>query len=147
MSTHRLLVVPVVAALALTMGACGSGSSSTSAPTTPSAAAVTETFTGTVGQNGTDIHPFTVTTSGYTLMAGYTALSPNAVTSLGLGVGAWDAASSTCGLNLAQNDSAKVGSTAITGSANAGPYCVRAYDGGNVPAGTTISYTVQVQHY
>ena len=26
-------------------------------------------------------------------------------------------------------------------------YCVRVYDGGNIPAGVTVSYTLQVQHY
>jgi hypothetical protein len=35
----------------------------------------------------------------------------------------------------------------LSGTPNSGAYCVRIYDGGNIPAGATASYTLQVQHY
>jgi hypothetical protein len=80
-------------------------------------------------------------------MAGFTSVTPTSVAALGMGVGAWDATTSTCGLNQSQNDAAKSGSTAISGTAAAGNYCIRVYDGGNIPEGVTASYTLQVQHY
>lgn len=127
---------------------CGSGSSG-STVTTPTATATlaTDTFTGAIEQNGTAVFPFTVTTAGYGLLAGYTSISPSSVAALGLGIGAWDAATSTCSLNVSQNDTGRSGRTALSGTPNSGSYCVRVYDAGNIPAGTTASYTVQVQHY
>jgi len=64
-----------------------------------------------------------------------------------MGIGSWDASTSTCGLNMTQNDSGKNGSTVLSGTANSGAYCLRVYDGGNLSASGSASYTVQVQHY
>ena len=144
-TAKRSALFPILAALSVAANACG-GSSTTSAPS-PTATLSTETFTGSIGQNGTHVHTFTVAASGYTLLVGYTSLDPSSVTALGVGLGAWDSATSTCGLNLTQNDSARSGSTAISGTANAGAYCLRVYDGGNIGANVTASYSVQVQHY
>jgi hypothetical protein len=144
----RLRLLPVLAALALAVSACSNSSdSSLSTVTSPTPTVVTDAFSGSIGQNGTAIHPFTVTTSGYTLLAGYTSISPASVSALGLGVGSWDGATSTCSLNLSQNDIARSGSTALSGTANAGSYCIRVYDGGNLTEGVTATYTLQVQHY
>lgn len=138
----RVAIVVVSAAVA----ACGSNSTTSTSPTaTPTL--VTDNFTGSIAQNGTAVHTFAVTSSGYTLLAGYTSLSPAAVTALGMGIGTWDAAASTCSLNLIQNDAARSGNTGLSGTPGLGSYCLRVYDGGNVPAGTTVSYTVQIQHY
>jgi hypothetical protein len=135
--------------LLLCVAACGSSGSSTPSVTTPTAtpALATETFTGSIDQSGTAVYPFTVTTSGYSLLAGYTSISPTSVTALGLGIGAWDATASTCSLNVSQNDTGRSGSTAISGTPNSGSYCVRVYAAGNIPAGVSASFTVQVQHY
>jgi hypothetical protein len=132
------------------LAACGSSSSGSTltAPTaTSSATLATDTFTGSVDQNGTVIYPFTVTSAGYALLAGYTSISPSTVAALGLGIGSWDATTSTCSLNVSQNDTGRSGSTALSGTPNNGNYCLRIYDAGNIPAGVTASYTVQVQHY
>jgi hypothetical protein len=139
----------LVAVLTLTLGACDGSSTSTTSTTAPTETPVltTETFTGSVGQGGTAIHPFPVKLSGYSLLAGFTSLNPSSQTSLGLGIGTWDASTATCGLNQLQNDAAKAGSTALTGTASAANYCVRVYDGGNIAAGATVGYAVQVQHY
>jgi hypothetical protein len=130
------------------LAACGS-SSSGSTVTTPTATPTlaTDTFAGAIEQNGTAVYPFTVTSSGYTLLAGYTSISPSSVAALGLGIGAWDTSSSTCSLNVSQNDTGRSGSTALSGTPSGGNYCLRIYDAGNIPAGVTASYTVQVQHY
>jgi hypothetical protein len=150
-SAPRYLPLLSVLALALALAACQGSSTSTSSASTVSpsstAALTTETFTGSFGQNGSAIFPFTVANTGYSLLAGFTSLSPSSVTALGLGIGQWDATTSTCGLNMSQSDAAHSGSTAVSGTANAGSYCVRLYDAGNIGQGVTASFTVQVQHY
>lgn len=132
----------------LWLAGCGSNSNA-STLTTPTATATlaTDTFTGSIDQNGTAVYPFTVTNSGYSLLAGYTSISPASIAALGLGIGTWDASTSTCSLNVSQTDTGRTGSTALSGTANSGTYCLRIYDAGNIPAGLTASYTVQVQHY
>jgi hypothetical protein len=140
---------PVLVAAALVVSACSSSSDSSSAlttATTPTATSSTDTFSGTITQGGTAIHPFTVKTSGYSVLAGYTSLSPASVTALGMGIGTWDG--STCSLNVSQNDTSRAGNTALSGTAYSGNFCIRVYDGGNITDNTvTVSYTLQVQHY
>jgi hypothetical protein len=126
--------------------ACGSDASSATSPTTV-ATLVTENFDGSIEQNGSKVHTFTVTNSGYTVLAGFTSLSPSSVAALGMGIGSWDSSTSTCSLNVSQNDTARSGSTGLSGTAGSGSYCLRVYDGGNIPGGVTASYAVQVQHY
>jgi hypothetical protein len=145
-SSHQKLLVttPVLAALALVASGCNNSNNTTG----PTPTLVTETFSGSLPQGGTDVHSFTVNSDGNQLLAGFTAIGPATVTSLGVGVAVWDPTSSTCGLNQSQNPGT-VGSTAISVQAGQGPYCVRVFDGGNtpIPAGTTATYTIQVQHY
>ena len=138
---QALLVIVAV------VGVTACSDSSSSSTTTATSTLTTQTFSGSIGQNGTAIHPFTVISGGYSVLAGYTSLAPASVTALGLGIGTWDSSASSCSLNLSQNDAAHGGSTALSGTASAGNYCLRVYDGGNIGEGVTVSYTVQVQHY
>jgi cytoskeletal protein RodZ len=146
-SQRCLLIAPAILALAATLGCGSSSSSSSSSVTAPTPTVITETFTGTITQNSSAVFNFTVNNSGYSLLAGFTSISPASVTALGIGIGAWDASSQTCGLNQSQSDTARSGSTALSGTAAAGAFCVRVYDAGNVGADVTASFTVQVQHY
>ena len=151
--THRAGIRPswtlaLALSSALWLPGCSSDDS-TSTTTSPSTSItlVTETFDGSIAQNESRVHSFGVTNSGYTLLAGFTALSPSSIAALGIGLGTWDAASSTCSLNVTQNDTARSGSTALSGTSGSGNLCVRVYDGGNIPSGATAMYTVQIQHY
>ena len=148
---HRARCLTFFLLLAAAHAATGcSGDSSTSSLTptsTGTGTVVTESFSGSIGQNGVAIHTFTVNSSGNTLLAGFTSLAPSSITALGIGLGSWDGTTSTCSLNLTQNDAGHTGSTAISGTANAGSYCLRVYDGANIGAGVTASYSAQVQHY
>lgn len=131
---------------AMWLPACTSGSDSSTSPSA-TVTLTTDSFTGSIGQNGTSVYSFGVANSGYTLLAGFTSISPSSVAALGMGIGSWDTSTSTCSLNISQNDTARSGNTGLSGTPNSGSYCLRVYDGGNVPVGVTASYTVQVQHY
>jgi hypothetical protein len=141
------LLFPVILIAVAAIAGCGSNTSNPLTTTAPTPTVVTETFTGQIGQNGTAVYSFTVTNTGYSLLAGYTSITPASVTALGLGIGAWDPTSMTCGLNQIQNDASHSGSTAVSSTASAGAYCVRVYDAGNVAANVTASFTIQVEHY
>jgi hypothetical protein len=147
-SVKRVLcLLPVLVSIAVAATSCGGSSSdsSLSSVTTPTATQITEAFSGTIVQNGTAIHPFSVKVSGGLLQAGYTSIAPATVTALGMGIGTWDG--TTCSLNISQNDVARSGNTALSGTANAGNFCIRVYDAGNLTEGVTATYTLQVQHY
>ena len=62
----------------LWLPACGSSSDISTSPTAVATLA-TDTFGGSIQQHGTGVHSFTVTSSGYTLLAGYTSISPSTV--------------------------------------------------------------------
>jgi len=77
---------------------------------------------------------------------GFTSITPASDT-LGVGIGAWDATTGTCGLNQSQNDAARAGNTALSGTASVGNFCARVYDTGGVADGQTVTFTLQVEHY
>lgn len=141
---NRSASLAIMVLLSASLAACGSESTDT---TSPSPVLATDIFSGSIAQNASAVHTFSVTNSGYTLLVGYTSISPSTVTALGVGIGSWDASTSSCSLNVSQNDTARSGNTAISGTSNSGSYCIRVYDGGNIPSGVTATYTVQVQHY
>jgi hypothetical protein len=68
---------------------CGSEADSATEPAAV-VTLVTENFSGSIEQNGSRVHTFTVTNSGYTLLAGFTSLSPSSITALSIGIGTWD---------------------------------------------------------
>ncbi len=136
---HRFTILISLAMVSALAVACG-GTSTT--PTTPAPATTTDTFTGTIVQSGASVNPFTVSAAGTVTMS-LTSVAPLATMALGVGIGSWDG--TTCTV-ISQNDNAKTGATALTGTANPGNYCVRVYDSGNVPADWTVTYSVQVVH-
>ena len=131
--------------LLLALAAFAAGcSDKTDTPTTPTTVTTTtETFSGTVDQLGTAGHSFVVSTTG-TVTISLTSLGPLSTMSMGLGIATWNG--TACGTAVSKNDDSRSGKTALTGTAVAGNYCVTVYDSGNVPAGTTVSYTVDVKH-
>jgi hypothetical protein len=140
----RLLAVLLVGVLPLFAVSCDNGGSSDTTPTSPSATLVTENFTGTVDPGGNAVNQFAVTTSGNQLNVILTAAGPPATIYVGLGVGSY--ASSTCTLLTNGSVLAQAGATAqLSGTVNAGTYCVEVFDVGNQTA--QISYTVTVTHY
>jgi hypothetical protein len=138
----------LVCGLAIVVSACGGNgdSSATATPSapTPTTAAATESFSGTVSVAGNDFHPFTVATAGATLSVTLTAAGPPSTIFVGLGLGAYDAP--TCTLFSNAYLTTQAGATAqLSGTAGAGSYCVVVYDVGNQTG--PITYAVTVSHY
>jgi hypothetical protein len=120
---------------------CGGEDPEPTTPTgpTPSATA-TITFSGTVGRNGANTHPFP--TDAGTVTATISALSPDAAAIVGLTLGTWNG--STCQTVIA-NDRATQASIVIGNASGSGNLCVRVYDAtGELAEPTT--YEVQVVH-
>lgn len=134
--------LPFLAGVLLTMAtACSSDGDSTGLA--PDPIFTTDSFSGELSQQGTVAHPFTVSTAGNTSLS-LTSVGPLTTMALGLAITSWDG--STCGTAAAKNDNARAGSVALNGTAVAGNYCAQVYDSGNVPANTTVTYTIQVVH-
>ena len=135
-------IVVGLACLMLSAAGCSS-----TTPTTPcssdAASTTTDSFSGTLGQQGSSTNPFTITTTG-AVQIQLTSIAPLATMAVGVSVNSWDG--TTCGTAIAQNDNARSGATALSGTATAGSYCVKVYDSGNVPDTWSVSYTVQVTH-
>lgn len=143
MRTHSLvrrLSLAPLAALIIAAAACGSDPVT---PTSPTPVSKTETFTGTVTYLSTAGHSFTVEETG-TLTITLTAVGPLTTMSMGVGIGIWDG--TACAVSTTRNDNARTGAVALTGTANAGSYCVNVYDSGNVPEDWEVTYEVQVVH-
>ena len=137
---RRLVASLVTAALPL-CAACGSSSGTS---TTPTPVTTTESFTSTLDQLGSVTNGFTVSAAG-TVQVKLTDVEP--LTTMALGVAVTTVVSGTvCSSDIAQNTNAKSGSTALSGTAAVGSYCVRVFDAGNIPSGTQVTYTVEVTH-
>ena len=136
---QRLVVLLLMVALPL-WGACGSTSGTSVAPTPVTT--TTEDFTATLDQLGSMTHAFTVAAAG-TVQVKLTDVEP--LTTMALGV-AVTTGGSACGSDIAQTNNAKSGTTALSGTAAVGSYCVRVFDAGNIPVDTSVTYTVEVTH-
>ena len=136
----RTLFALAIAALPL-CGACESTSGATT-PTAATPASTTESFTATMDQLGSVTHAFTVGTAG-PLQVKLTAVEPLATMALGVAV---TTGGTACGSDIAQNTNARSGATALSGTAAAGSYCVRVFDAGNIPASSSVTYSVDVTH-
>ncbi len=110
-------------------------------PTAPAAATQTETFTGTLSVQGTNVHAFNVAQVG-ALNVTLTSAGPPPTISIGIGVGT--PVGTTCSLIVFQTTPA--GSAAqISGTVTvAGAFCLSVYDVGNLA--NDVTYSVTVSH-
>jgi len=122
-------------------GACDNGDTPTD-PTNPPT--VTETFTGTLTRNGSQLHTFTATAQG-TVTATLTAITPANSPAIGLSLGTWDPTFEVCSAVLTNN--AAIPSSVLSGNVvGLTALCVRLFDSsGTIPADAPISYTVTVE--
>lgn len=137
-----LLSCALAASLPILVAACSQNSTSDTTVTTPSPETTTEQFSGTLAQKGANIHTFTVSATGSVSIA-FTDVAPLSTMSLGVSLGTYSA--SVCTVASTVND-ARAGTTALSGTAAAGSYCVKVFDSGNIMENTVVTYTVKVVH-
>jgi hypothetical protein len=107
-------------------------------PTNP----VTETFSGTLSASGAATHNFRATGAG-TVTATLRTIGSDNTLVVGFSMGTWNG--TACAAVLA-NDAA-TGNAVHTGTmTGAGDLCVRLYDVGNIAAGTSAPYSIEVVH-
>jgi hypothetical protein len=134
--------VAVFAALVASI-ACGAQT-----PTEPSTPAPvyelkTSTFPGTLTTGGSAGFPFTVVNPG-AINLSITELAPVNTLTMGLALGSWDAATSTCTQQLSTN----LATVNVVFNANPsapGEYCVGIFDIGNVQVST--NFVLKVTYY
>jgi hypothetical protein len=126
-----------MAVLTLAGIACDSGENTPTTPTTPGPT-ITETFAGTVTQNGAATFTFNTSVSGI-VTATLKSIAPVATAQIGLALGTWNGV--TCAVVLT-NDRITAG-LAVTGQVNAaGSLCVRIYDVGQLTETSTFEVVV-----
>lgn len=133
----RLQFLAVV--LALSAAACGDDSS-IGVITPPTPTTVTDTFGGTLNQNGAESYPFITSSSGG-VTATLSTLAPDSALEVGLSLGTWNG--SACYVVIAK-DKATQSSSVLGQASSAGSLCVRIYDVGNVT--DPVTFEVQVVH-
>ena len=136
---RRVTFLPLTLMAVLTLAgiACDSGENTPTTPTTPGPT-ITETFAGTVTQNGAATFTFNTSVSGI-VTATLKSIAPVATAQIGLALGTWNGV--TCAVQLA-NDRITAG-TAVTGQVNAaGALCVRVYDVGQLTETSTFEIVV-----
>jgi hypothetical protein len=148
MTMHRFRT-PKVLLLGLALlgaTACSDNTlSQLAAASTTTGVTSTDTFTGTLSQNGAFTHIFTITTLGAVTVT-ITSLAPNTAQIVGLSLGVWNgtACSTSPATGGSATDVATTGSTITLNATAAGNLCARLYDVGFVT--TPVLYTMQVTH-
>ncbi len=146
MSRLVLRSIVLAALAALTTSACSDNTLSqlASASQTP-AATQTDTFTGTLSQNGAFTHIFTIQTLGAVTVT-IVSLAPNTSQIVGLSLGVWNgtACSTSPQTGGSAIDTATSGSSITLNATAAGNLCARLYDVGFVTQ--PVIYTMQITH-
>ena len=141
---RRCVRAILVTVAVLSMGACSNDTlSSLTTPTNPTI--FTDTFTGTLSQNGSFTHSFTTASLGAVTVT-IVSLSPNTSQIVGLSLGVWNgsACSTSPQTGGSSSDTATTGSSITLNASAAGSLCVRLYDVGFITA--PVLYTLQVTH-
>ena len=141
----KVLLLGLALALAGTSACSDNTLSQLAAASTTTAATSTDTFTGTLSQNGAFTHIFTVTTLGAVAVT-ITSLAPNTAQIVGLSLGVWNgtACSTSPATGGSATDVASTGSSITLNTTAAGNLCARLYDVGFIT--TPVLYTMQVTH-
>src|SRR5215475_7193497 len=127
---HRPYVRAILAVAVLATGACSNGTlSSLTTPTNPTI--FTDTFTGTLSQNGSFTHSFTTASLGAVTVT-IVSLAPNSSQIVGVWNGS--ACSTSPQTGGSSSDTATSGSSITLNASAAGSLCVRLYDVGFVTA-------------
>jgi hypothetical protein len=110
----------------------------------PSIPIEVENFTGSFGMGGRSCHDVDVGEDGSIEMS-LVDLQPLASMTIGMGVGVAGTTTTECSL-FAEDTAVDLGDVLLSDELTPGPYCVCAFDVGNIFAGQTVSYEVRVEH-
>ena len=136
---------PIVGILLCALALASAGCTSNTTPTTPTTPTVkTETFTGTLNQNGAVTNTFLTASSGQ-VIATLTAVGPDATLPIGFSLGTYSTTLNVCQVVLA-NDLAVQGAILTGAASTQGAYCVRVYDTGKVTPDNPFTFTITVAH-
>jgi hypothetical protein len=128
----------VLLTLIVSTSACGLPAGSTSPTTTTGG--TTETFSGTLAQQSSNVYTFTVLQAG---AVSITLTSLGSVSTVAVGVGLGTPSGTTSCTLTSANPTATPGSTPqITVTENPGNYCVEIYDVGNLTGAATFSISI-----
>ena len=132
----------VVLALAVMLAACDNGDSPTAPTPNPK---VTETFTGSITRNGSQLHGFIATAAG-TVTATITAVDPADSPAFGFSMGTLDLATGICTAVLTNRTATT--SAVLTGNVvGISSLCIQLFDSaGTIPAEIPVNYTLTVEH-
>jgi hypothetical protein len=139
---HLLPAGALIATLLLPLAACDNGPSTTddpSTPTTPTTSPVTETFSSQLFLGGTSSRSFTAVKAGTATVTLVNAGGSSSL-KLGFGIGVPDEVGSGCLFTRSTEDA--VAGTSYTLPVDAGTYCVRVYDIGQLTSNITFSITI-----
>jgi hypothetical protein len=118
---------------------CGLPESSTSpTPVTPP----TETFSGTLAVQGSNVFTFTVTQAG-TVSVTLASLSSSSTGGVGLGIGT-PAGTTACTLTTSTANATAASTAQITVTQNPGTFCVKVFDTGSLTTAST--FTINIVH-
>ena len=143
--TRKLGSVLVLLAALFTGGCSDNTLSQLAAASNPAPNPSTETFTGTLSQNGAFTHIFTISTLG-SVTVSIVGLSPNTSQIVGLSLGVWTGAACSTSPQTggSASDVATTGSSITLNATAAGNLCARLYDVGFVT--TPVLYTMTITH-
>lgn len=141
--THssKTAALGAAAGLALLAIACGEDNPTSTTPTrTPAAPTVSEHYVGTIGVGGSGFYSFSVSQYGtvnITLNVVSGADDPAVPVGLGIGIPSGFGCSDTSTITTAAGSTPQ-----LTGAYEAGVYCTRIYDVGNLSAPATLDVTI-----
>lgn len=103
-----------------------------------------DSFTGSFGMGGRGCHDVDVGEDGSIEMS-LVDLQPLASMTIGMGVGVAGTTTTECSL-FVEDTAVDLGDVLLSDELAPGPYCVCAFDVGNIFAGQTVTYEVRVEH-
>lgn len=140
MNCRRSLQTVLLLAVVMAGSACSNPFSGLLGPSKNSST-TTDTFNGSLAPNGAIVFTFSVTTAGSVGIT-LTSVSPSTTGALGLGVG--PSSNGACTVTNSTSSAVAGSAAQLTATENAGAYCVKVSDVGNLT--TTSAVTVTVTH-
>jgi hypothetical protein len=136
--------------LAVALAVASACHTTTINPVAPTPPPTTETFTGLLNANGSNVASFTANGGG-AVVATLTAVGPDSTQTIGFALGTFNTVSNACQV-VFDNTAAVQSASFNTQASTVGTYCIRVYDNGSVATAvangtaTAFTYTVTVTH-